>query len=66
MAKSPLFGQNVLRKAARWRPPDFNEKLKIVKKVDRMSKMCMKVIIRDYSLIQDYQLDHFGKKSTSL
>ena len=30
-----------------------------------MSMMFIKVIIKDYSVILDYQVDHFGKKSTS-
>ena len=32
LQKSLLFGQNRLRKSARWRPPDFKERSKIVKK----------------------------------
>ena len=29
-----------------------------------MSMMFIKVIIKDYSIILDYQVDHLGKKST--
>ena len=36
--------------------------LTLLKRVD----MCIKVVIKDYSLLQDYRLDHFGKKSTFL
>ena len=55
--KSPLFGQNGLQKSAWWHPLILLKNQKLLKDVDRMSKMCIKVI-------QDYQLDYFGKKST--
>ena len=32
MTKSPLFGQNGLRKSAFWRPPDSDKESKVVKK----------------------------------
>ena len=37
---------------------------KLLKWVNRISMMCIKVIIRNYSLILDNQVDHFSKKSS--
>ena len=63
MTKSPHFGQKRPKKSAPWHPRESDKKT-LLKRVNRMSMMFIKVIIKDYPIVLDYQVDHLGKKST--
>ena len=58
MKESTLFVQDRLGKSAQWRQLNSDKNRKLFKRVERMSIMCIKVIIRNYSLIEDYQVDN--------